>query len=62
LEEPLRPFVLLFSGKKLVDQDVSLLDLELIPSVTLHFNWDQPCAESETSFLKETILALLENV
>ncbi|KAK2721087.1 hypothetical protein QYM36_003381, partial [Artemia franciscana] len=42
LEEPLRPFVLSFLGKKLVDQDVSLLDLELIPSVTLHFNWDQP--------------------
>ncbi|GBN08617.1 UBX domain-containing protein 6 [Araneus ventricosus] len=54
--------LLLPGGSKLTDDSSSLMELKLVPAVLLNFFWTNGPSDSNSSFLKPDIMALLEDL
>ncbi|GBO14093.1 hypothetical protein AVEN_159734-1, partial [Araneus ventricosus] len=54
--------LLLPGGSKLTDDSSSLMELKLVPAVLFNFFWTNGPSDSNSSFLKPDIMALLEDL
>lgn len=58
------PFILSFTGQQLVNDDLTLAELGLVPAVVVNFAWDPTLdiGSSLTSYLKSDILELSSDI